>query len=137
MSLVLADANRLANAAVSEAARSGLAISVSICDSRGRLVAHQRMDGVFAEASLGSIGKAIAAAGLGHATGGSSMGEIGYRQATAEVLAEGAPTINARGGLPILQSGQLIGAIGVSGAPTDEQDERCAQTALTHYQNGS
>ena len=55
MSLTLADANRLANAAIAEASKSGTAISVSICDATGRLVAHQRMDGVFGEASLFSL----------------------------------------------------------------------------------
>jgi uncharacterized protein GlcG (DUF336 family) len=128
MSLTLAAANRFANAAISEAVKSGIAISVSICDASGRLIAHQRMDGVFAEASLGSIGKAIATVNLGHASGDPATAQNSY--AAGEVMAEGAPVINRRGGLPILQSGQLTGAIGVSGAPTNEQDEMCARAAL-------
>ena len=129
MSLTLADANGLANAAITEASKSGTAISVSICDTSGRLVAHQRMDGVFADASLFSIGKAIATVRTGHASG--DFADSGYIQSPAdEVIAEGAPVIERKGGLPIFQSGRLVGAIGVSGAFTDEQDERCARAAL-------
>ena len=128
MSLTLAAANQLVNSAINEAVKSGFAISVSVCDANGRLIAHQRMDGVFAEASLGSIGKAIATISLGHASGDSPTAPNRY--AAGEVIAEGAPVINRWGGLPILQSGQLIGAIGVSGAPTNEQDEMCARAAL-------
>ena len=131
MSLTLADANRLANAAMAEASKSGTAISVSICDATGRLVAHQRMDGVFGEASLFSFGKAIATVRTGHDSGDFPAADCGYIQSPAgEVIAEGAPVIQRKGGLPILQSGRLVGAIGVSGASTDEQDERCARAAL-------
>jgi len=35
-----------------------------------------------------------------------------------------------QGGLPIEIAGYKIGAIGVSGAPGGEKDERCAQQAL-------
>jgi uncharacterized protein GlcG (DUF336 family) len=129
MSLTLADANRLANAAITEASKSGTAISVSICDASGRLVAHQRMDGVFADAPLFSIGKAIATVSTGHDSGDPPTAYSGYSQSPAgEVIAEGAPVIQRKGGLPIFQSGRLVGAIGVSGA--DEQDERCARAAL-------
>lgn len=130
MSLTLADANRLVKAAIREARKSGLAICVSVCDSNGRLVAHQRMDGVFAEASLGSIGKAIASVRTGHASGNPPSPESRFAEAAGEVVAEGAPVINRRGGIPIFQSGQLVGGIGVSGAPTNEQDEMCALGAL-------
>ena len=130
MSLTLADANRLANTAIREARSAGIAICVSVCDSNGRLVAHQRMDGVFAEASLGSIGKAIASVRTGRPSGDPPSAENRFAEAAGEVVAEGAPVINRRGGVPIFQSGQLIGGIGVSGAPTNEQDETCARAAL-------
>jgi len=34
------------------------------------------------------------------------------------------------GGLPIRVGTEVIGAIGLSGAPTQEQDEKCAQAGL-------
>jgi len=36
----------------------------------------------------------------------------------------------ARGGLPILAAGSILGGIGVSGAPSGETDEKCAQAGL-------
>lgn len=36
----------------------------------------------------------------------------------------------AAGGLPITAGGSILGGIGVSGAPTGEQDEHCAQAGL-------
>jgi uncharacterized protein GlcG (DUF336 family) len=34
------------------------------------------------------------------------------------------------GGLPIEAGGQLLGAVGVSGAPAGETDERCARAGI-------
>ena len=113
MSLTLANANRLVKAAIHKA-KIGTAICVSVAIPTGRLVAHQRMDGVFAEASLGSIGKAIASVRTGHASGNPPSPESRFAEAAGEVVAEGAPVINRRGGIPIFQSGQLVGGIGVS-----------------------
>lgn len=41
----------------------------------------------------------------------------------------------ARGGLPINAGGNIIGGIGVSGAPSGEIDERCAQAGLDAVQD--
>jgi uncharacterized protein GlcG (DUF336 family) len=130
MSLGLREANRIADAAIHEAEIRGMAVSVSLCDPRGRLISHQRMDNVPPEASRGSIGKAIAAVGLGHATGTSPIELTEYGQ-VGEVLAEGVPVVNRKGGLPIFRMADLVGAIGVSGAPNNELDEQCARAAIS------
>ena len=62
MSLTLAKANRAVDATLAKARELEIKVSVSVCDAAGRLVAHQRMDGAFAEAPWASIGKAIGAA---------------------------------------------------------------------------
>lgn len=53
--------------------------------------------------------------------------------------AYGVPKINgvlvARGGLPINAGGNILGGIGVSGAPSGEIDERCAQAGLEAIQD--
>jgi uncharacterized protein GlcG (DUF336 family) len=87
------------------------------------------MDGVFAEASRGSIGKAIAAAGSGHPSDAEPF-EPESLASTAVVTGEGAPDIRVRGGLPIIRNGSVEGAVGVSGALGNEQDEECAFAAL-------
>ena len=38
--------------------------------------------------------------------------------------------IIAAGGLPITGGGSIIGGVGVSGAPSGEQDEKCAQAGI-------
>lgn len=38
--------------------------------------------------------------------------------------------IISAGGLPITGGGSIIGGVGVSGAPTGEQDEKCAQAGI-------
>ena len=60
--LTLAEANQAIAAAVARATAMKIKIAVSICDEEGRLVAFQRMDGVFSESIPLAIGKAIAAA---------------------------------------------------------------------------
>ncbi len=57
MSLTLAEANRAIDASLAKARELEIKISVSVGDMAGRLVAHQRMDGAFAEAPWASIGK--------------------------------------------------------------------------------
>lgn len=67
---------------------------------------------------------------------------VSFRTATGELAAQtqaGRPmsgirhlprVIAAGGGLPIEAGGSLWGAIGVSGAPNGEADERCAQAGI-------
>ncbi len=129
MTLKLAEANRAVEAALAKASKLGVQISVSVCDAYGHLVAHQRMDGAFAEAPHGSIGKAICAAETGSPSGEAS-GKIVDRPLTALLHAGGAPFIQRRGGLPILCEGETAGGIGVSGAPANEQDEECARAGI-------
>ncbi len=127
--LKLAEANRAVEAALTKADELGIHISVSICDAYGRLVAHQRMDDVFAEASRASIGKAIAAAELGRPSGEESERNV-EESLVVVVLAEGAPVIRTRGGLPIIRGDEVEGGVGVCGGHTHEQDEECARAGI-------
>jgi uncharacterized protein GlcG (DUF336 family) len=136
MTITLSEANRAISAALTKAEDLAIRVSVTVCDPYGHLIAHQRMDGVFAEASRGSIGKAIAAAESGQASG-APFQAAGFSP-TGVVTGAGAPRIGVRGGLPIVRNRALEGAVGVSGASgTDQdgtsgtgQDEECALAAL-------
>jgi uncharacterized protein GlcG (DUF336 family) len=127
--LKLAEANRAIIAAQAYARDHGYLISVSVCDSMGHLIAHQRMDGALLGSTHGSIGKAIAAAGLGIPSGEESDVDL-TRSSVSLILATGAPIIRRAGGLPIKRGGEVEGGIGVSGAPTNEQDEECARRGI-------
>ncbi len=125
----LAEANRAIVAAQAYARNHGYSISVTVCDSMGHLIAHQRMDDALPLSSYGSVGKAIASAGLGIPSGEESDVDL-ERSSVSGVLAHGLAIIRRPGGLPIKRGGEVAGAIGVSGAPTDEQDEECARRGI-------
>lgn len=71
--LKLAEANRAIDAAQAYARDHGYAISVTVCDSAGHLIAHQRMKDALFGSRHGSVGKAIASAGLGIPSGESEV----------------------------------------------------------------
>jgi len=127
--LKLAEANDAIVAAQAYARDHGYSISVTVCDSMGHLIAHQRMDDALALSSYGSVGKAIASAGLGIPSVDESDVDL-ERSPVSGVLAHGLAVIRRPGGLPLKRGGEVEGAIGVSGAPTDEQNEECARRGI-------
>ena len=127
--LKLAEANRAIAAALAYARDRDYFISVTVCDSMGHLIAHQRMDEAILLSSYGSFGKAIASAGLGVPSGEESDVDL-VRSSVSGVLAHGLAVIRRPGGLPIKREGKVEGAIGGSGAPTDEESEECARRGL-------
>jgi uncharacterized protein GlcG (DUF336 family) len=129
MALRLIDANQAIEAALAKASELGFHISVSVSDGRGHLIAHQRMDGVLGEASRESMGKAIVAAATGHPSENTLHGAADH-PLVAQLFAMGAPVIHRRGGLPIIRGTEVDGGLGVSGAPTTEQDEECAHAGI-------
>jgi uncharacterized protein GlcG (DUF336 family) len=125
----LAEANRAIVAAQAYARDRGYSISVTVCDSMGHIIAHQRMDQALLLSRYGSVGKAIASAGLGLPSGAESDIDLG-RSSVSGVLAHGLAVIRRPSGLPIKRGREVEGAIGVSGAPTDEQNEECARGGI-------
>lgn len=106
-------------AAVAEAKKHDWKMNVAVVDSGANLVAFQRMDG----AQLASISisehKARAAAKYRRETkvyeNGIQVSGLNYVMTLDDVIA-------SRGGIPLVESGKLVGAIGCSGG-TGSQDE--------------
>jgi glc operon protein GlcG len=95
--------------------------SIAIVDNGGNLVYLERLDGTFAASSEVSIKKANTAA-LFKAPSSKLENSInGGRQALITV-----GHTFLQGGIPIMYNGQVIGAIGVSGAASAQQDEEIA-----------
>ena len=120
--ITLAAAKKAIDAAEAEAKKNNWPMVFVVVDSGSRLVAFARMD----TAQLGSIdiamGKAITANNLRRPTK-ALQDLIGQGGANLRLLA--APGITPlEGGVPIIADGKIIGAIGVSGA-TSEQDAQC------------
>jgi len=106
-------------AAVAEAKKRDWKMNVAVVDSGGNLVAFQRMDG----AQLGSIAisqhKAHAAAIFRRDT---KVFETGIQQNALLYTLTFDGMIGSRAGIPLVEGGKIIGAIGCSGG-TGSQDE--------------
>jgi uncharacterized protein GlcG (DUF336 family) len=112
-------AQALIQAAVAEANKRGWALNVAVVDSGGNLVSFLRMD----NALLGSIPisqhKARVAVRYRRPT---KALEDGVQKADLKYLLTLDDVIASRGGIPLIEDGKIIGAIGCSGG-TGSQDE--------------
>ncbi len=126
MALTLAEANRMVQAAIAKAAEINVNLSVAVCDAGGNLLAFNRMAGASAVSATVAQGKAAASAGFGRASG-ALQADSPVIQAIISTM--GGRMLAAQGAVPIRKDGELVGAIGGSGA-TAQQDEDCAQAGL-------
>ena len=112
-------AEAVIHAALAEARKRNWKMNVAVADSGGNLVAFQRMDGAMLAAIQIAMHKARAAATFRRPTkifeDGINLMHLNYLLAFDGVIA-------SRGGIPLIDQGVLIGAIGCSGG-TDSQDE--------------
>ncbi len=100
---------------------------IAVVDEGGNLMALERLDGTFAAGALISIGKARTAAIFKRPT--SAFEDIIKNGRTAMVaLSDFTPL---QGGVPIVVDGQIVGAVGVSGAASAKQDEELAIAGAT------
>jgi glc operon protein GlcG len=123
--LTMDGARKVLDAAVAYAKSNGApGGSIAIVDEGGHLLHFLRLDGSFAASANVSIGKARTAAT--------------FRKPTKDfedIINKGRFTMTAlppdftplQGGVPILHDGQVVGAIGVSGAKSAQQDEDIAK----------
>ena len=111
-------------AAVAEAKKRNWKMNLAVVDSGGNLVAFQRMDGAMLASIQIAEHKARAAATFRRPTkvfeDGINLMHLNYLLAFDGVIA-------SRGGIPLIENGSIIGAVGVSGG-TDSQDEVVSQT---------
>jgi glc operon protein GlcG len=127
-SITLEDAERVLERAKTRALDMGLKVSISIVDPRGDLICMVRIDEAPWRTPAVSRGKARASACFGVPSA-----QLTDRAATpvlqAVMLMEGGHLVPGQGALPIVQDGELIGAIGASGAKPEE-DEAIVQAGL-------
>ncbi len=105
-----------------------LAENVAILDEGGNLKAFSRMDGAPIPTIEMAQNKAYTAL-----FGVSTQDFFNFIQGDPSLLA-GIPTLARMaawgGGFPVKVNGEVVGAIGVSGAPTVQNDVDCARAAL-------
>src|ERR1044072_1242862 len=97
---------------------------IAVVDDGGNLMALERMDGTFAAGANISIGKARTAALFKRPTKG--FEDTIKNGRTALIALPDAYFTPLQGGVPIVIDGQIVGAVGVSGAASAQQDEEIA-----------
>lgn len=123
--LTLGGARKVIAAAEAEARRLNAPGGViAVVDDGGSLVAMERLDGTFAAGSTISVGKARTSALFKKPT--KVFEDIVNKGRTAMAALPDSLFTPLQGGVPIVVDGQVIGAIGVSGAATAQQDEDIA-----------
>jgi len=112
-------AQAVIHAAVAEARKRNWKMNVAVADSGGNLVAFQRMDGAMLASIQIAQHKARAAVTFRRPT---KVFEDGVQLMHLNYLLAFDGIIASRGGIPLIDQGDIIGAIGCSGG-TDSQDE--------------
>jgi len=124
----LARAQAAISAAVGEAEKRGWAVNVAVVDSGANLVAFARMDG----AQLASVAvaqhKARAAASFRRPT---KVFEDAIQKSDNKYVLTLDGVIGSRGGIPLIEDGKLIGAIGCSGGTGSQDEVACTAGAAT------
>ena len=124
--LLLADVQRIGDAARAEAAANGWAVTIAIVDDGGHLLWLQRLDDAApASAHIGPAKARTAALGRRE----SRLYEEMINQGRVSFLS--APMLEGmlEGGVPILVDGHCVGAVGVSGVKSTE-DAQIARAGI-------
>jgi glc operon protein GlcG len=124
--VTLTGARRVVAAALQYAASHGApGAAIAVVDAGGQLVELERLDGTFAAGSDISVGKARTAVLFKRPTRQIEETINKGRDAMIPVAAVTWFT-PLQGGIPISVGGQIVGAVGVSGAASAQQDEEIA-----------
>jgi glc operon protein GlcG len=119
-------AKKIAAGAVAESKKNNWRMAISIVDNHGFPVYFERMDDTQTASVQVALDKAKAAAMFRRPT---KAFEDGIAKGRVALLGLGGAT-PIEGGVPIISNGRVIGAIGVSGANSD-QDAAAATAGIT------
>jgi glc operon protein GlcG len=121
--LTLDGAKKVIAAAIAEAkSKNAPGGAIAVVDEGGNLVAVERLDNTFAAGANISIGKARTAVLFQKPT--KFFEDVINKGRTAMTTLNDFTPL--QGGIPIMVDGQIIGAVGVSGAASAQQDEELA-----------
>jgi uncharacterized protein GlcG (DUF336 family) len=111
----------------------GFKVAIAVVDEAGHLVACERMDGALWVTPEIARAKANAAAGF-RATTLDLEERFTKRMLFADNVATlgGYEFVFGKGGVPLVEAGHIVGAIGVSGAVPADNDHAIADAAAGH-----
>ena len=126
MSLELA--NQIAAAGVAACQAGGYNVTVTVVDRAGGVRAVQRADNAGPHTLAASQQKAFTSASAKNAT--LAMMETAQKNPGAANLVDIPGFLLLGGGVPVRAGNDVIGAVGIGGAPGGHLDEQCAVAAL-------
>lgn len=118
MALTLDDAKRIMSAARAEAERQKWNVTIAVVDDAGKLLMLERMDGARAQTAEVAGLKASSAA-ITHRPGKVWEESAKTRPGTLNFP----DAFHVTGGVPIIHKGEVIGAVGVSGVQSHEDEQ--------------
>jgi uncharacterized protein GlcG (DUF336 family) len=118
-----------AQIAISTCKANGYTVAASIVDSAGVLKVLVATDGATKGAVESSTKKAVTANAMKTATS-EIQEKMKTDQALAAKIAADTSLFARAGGLPLMVGSDVIGAVGVGGAPGGEKDEACAAAGI-------
>jgi uncharacterized protein GlcG (DUF336 family) len=121
-------ANQIASATVAACQANGYAVAATVVDRAGGVRAVQRADNAGPHTLGASLQKAYTSASAKNTT--LAMMEASQKNPAAANLVHIPGYLLLGGGVPVRVGNEVIGAVGVGGAPGGHLDEQCAMTAL-------
>ncbi|MGH7417688.1 MAG: GlcG/HbpS family heme-binding protein, partial [Candidatus Rokuibacteriota bacterium] len=133
MALTLKHARECIERGLATARELGFAVAIAVVDEAGHLVAAERMDGALWVTPEIARAKANAAAAFRATTL-----DLEERFTKRMLFADNVATLGdyrfvfGKGGVPLVEDGRVLGAVGVSGAVPAEHDHAIADAAAGH-----
>jgi uncharacterized protein GlcG (DUF336 family) len=118
---------------IARARALGFEVAVAVVDEAGHLIACDRMDGALWVTPEIARAKANAAAGFR-----ASTQDLEERFTRRMLFADNVATLGdyafvfGKGGVPVVEGGRVVGAVGVSGAVPADNDHAIADAAAGH-----
>ena len=124
----LAQANALATSAIQSCMAKNYQVTVTVVDRAGVIKAVQRTDNAGPHTVKASEMKAYTSLSTKNASG--KVMEAAQSNAGTQNMRDVPGFLLLAGGLPLKVGDEVIGAIGIGGAPGGHLDEACAQQAI-------
>jgi uncharacterized protein GlcG (DUF336 family) len=131
MSIPGEKAIQLVQTAHTQAVQMGITVTAVVVDEAGRVIAMGRMDKARPVTVDMALNKAYTAASFQQPTEelASVAGQTWFQSL---VVSSNGRIMPGGGALPIVEGGNVVGALAVAGG-TDEQDQKCCAAALSTY----